>query len=83
MAPVGPVLTDGQLEALRNLSHKKDGDLVGWISIAEARGLTELGLAVRTRSGWEITAAGLAALSSEPPPEEPQGDVVRPRFKPQ
>jgi hypothetical protein len=76
------VLTEGQLAALRNLSDKKDGDLVGWISIAEARGLTELGLAVRVRSGWEITAAGLAALASEPARQEPEGDVVRPDFKP-
>jgi hypothetical protein len=60
-------LTDGQLEALRNLSQKKAGGLVGWIGIAEARGLTDLGFATRHASGWQITPAGAAWLEQERP----------------
>jgi hypothetical protein len=56
-------LTDSQFDALRNLSRKKAGLEVGWIVIAAARALTELGLAVRNRSGWQITAAGASALA--------------------
>ena len=55
-------LTDGQLDALRNLSRKKAGLDVGWIVIADARGLTDLGFAARNRSGWQITAAGASLL---------------------
>jgi len=56
-------LTDGQLQALRNLSRKVGGYDVGWIVIADARGLTDLGFAARTRSGWQITAAGASVLA--------------------
>ena len=56
-------LTDAQIEALRNLARKKAGGVVGWIGIAEARALTELGFATRNRSGWEITDAGASALA--------------------
>jgi len=55
-------LTDGQLSALRGLRAKKAGRDVDWINIADARALTELGLAERNREGWIITAAGEAAL---------------------
>jgi len=55
-------LTPGQLTALRNLARKQAGEDVDWINIADARALTELGLAERNRGGWEITPAGLAAL---------------------
>lgn len=55
-------LNDGQLSALRNLSLKSGGALTAFINIADARQLTELGLAVRSRQGWEITAAGAAWL---------------------
>lgn len=58
-------LSQGELKALRNLSRKKAGDEVGWIGIAEARGLTELGLAARNQSGWRITAEGEAALEQQ------------------
>lgn len=58
-------LTPGQLEALRNLSRKKAGLHVGWIVIADALGLTELGFAARNRSGWQITAAGEALLAHQ------------------
>ena len=63
-------LSSGQLDTLTNLSRKKAGETVGWVAIAEARELCELGLAARTRSGWEITASGEVALSQ-------QGDVNR------
>ena len=69
-------LSDGQLEALRNLSRKKAGAEVGWIAIAEARDLTELGFAARKASGCEITAAGAAHLEQQQPSREPVGKVV-------
>ena len=58
-------LTTGQLNALRNLSRKKAGLEVGWIVIADALGLTDLGFAARNRSGWQITAAGAALLAHQ------------------
>ena len=60
-------LTEGRLEALRNLARKQAGDVVGWIRIAEARALTELGLAARDQGGWRITESGKAALSALAP----------------
>lgn len=59
-------LTDGQLNALRNLRRKKQGEEVPFINIADARALTELGLAERSREGWGITAAGAAFLVRRP-----------------
>jgi hypothetical protein len=56
-------LTDGQLHALRNLGDKHAGNLTAFVNIADARHLTELGLAIRTRQGWDITDAGLARLA--------------------
>jgi hypothetical protein len=61
-------LTTGQLNALRNLSRKKAGLEVGWIVIADALGLTDLGFAARNRSGWQITAAGAALLAHQAGP---------------
>ncbi len=58
-------LTAGQLKALRNLSSKKAGLEVGWIVIADALGLTDLGFAARNRSGWQITAAGASLLAHQ------------------
>jgi hypothetical protein len=69
-------LTDAQFDALRNLARKKAGDLVGWIAIAEARELTELGFAVRNRSGWQITDAGVSALSHREQRAAPPSSVV-------
>ena len=60
-------LSEGELTALRNLAAKKAGGEVDWISIADARSLTELGLAERNRGGWQITAAGEAILSQQGP----------------
>jgi hypothetical protein len=58
-----PILTPGQRTALENLSSKKAGGDVDWITIADARALTEIGLAERNRSGWQITALGEALLA--------------------
>jgi hypothetical protein len=52
------------LAALDNLGRKKAGQDVDWINIADARALTDLGLAERTGGGWIITAAGSAALEA-------------------
>ncbi|MHB8528898.1 MAG: hypothetical protein ACYC8V_05215 [Caulobacteraceae bacterium] len=55
-------LSDGELAALRNLSRKKLGLDVDWITISDARALTDFGLARRDRGGWQITTQGEAAL---------------------
>lgn len=55
-------LSPKAFSALRNLAGKQAGEDVDWINIADARALTELGLARRTRAGWEITSEGLALL---------------------
>ena len=55
-------LSAGQLTALRNLASKQAGGDVDWINIADARALTGLGLAERSREGWKITPAGMEAL---------------------
>ena len=47
-------LTPGQLTALHNLARKQAGEEVDWISISDARALTELGFAERNREGWNI-----------------------------
>ena len=64
-------LTAGQLDALRNLASKKAGLRVGWIVIADALGLTNLGFAERNRSGWQITAAGASLLAHQEQKPEP------------
>ena len=66
-------LSEGQLTALRNLSLKKAGGEVDWISISDARALTEFGLAERNRSGWQITAEGEAFLARDSGPREVPG----------
>jgi hypothetical protein len=62
-------LSEGQRAALDNLARKQAGKAVDWISIADARALTDLGLAERTREGWIITPAGQAAVDADPRPE--------------
>jgi hypothetical protein len=57
-------LSHGQFVALKNLARKKAGEAVDWINIADARGLTDLGLAERTGGGWVITTEGLTALAA-------------------
>ncbi len=59
-------IDDGCLEALRNLQRKQKGEDVGFINIADARALTELGLALRTPQGWQITDAGVRLLADLP-----------------
>jgi len=56
-------LTEGQLRALRNLAEKHTGSVTAFLNIADVQHLTELGLASRSRQGWDITAAGAAYLS--------------------
>jgi hypothetical protein len=60
-------ISDKELAALRNLAQKQAGKDVDWINIADARALTELGLARRSREGWEITTEGLALVKASPP----------------
>jgi hypothetical protein len=55
-----------ELSALHNLADKQAGEDVDWINIADARALTALGLARRTREGWEITAEGLVMVKGGP-----------------
>lgn len=55
-------LTEGELIALRNLSEKHAGNVTPFLRIADAQQLVELGLASRSRQGWDITAAGSAFL---------------------
>lgn len=76
------VLSDAQIEALRNLARKKAGEVVGWIGIAEARGLTELGFATRNRSGWQITDAGVLMLAHRDADAEPPATIVPFRLAP-
>jgi hypothetical protein len=73
-------LSDAQFEALLNLSRKNAGEAVGWISIAEAQHLTELGFATRGRAGWLITPAGEAMLAQGKSEAEPEDNVVAMRF---
>jgi hypothetical protein len=65
-------ISDKQLSALHNLADKQAGGDVDWISIADARSLTELGLAKRTPSGWSITPEGLALIQEQPPQTVPK-----------
>ncbi|HEY2749861.1 hypothetical protein [Phenylobacterium sp.] len=56
-------LTDVQLNALENLARKKTGAEAPFINIGAARTLTDLGLAERSREGWDITPEGSALLA--------------------
>jgi len=69
-------ISETELAALHNLANKQAGKDVDWINIADARALTELGLARRNREGWEITAEGLALLKAqgEAPTPAPRND---------
>jgi hypothetical protein len=60
-------LSGDELQALRNLAKKQSGEPVEFINIADARALTELGLAVRTQQGWVITEAGTRLLNGDGP----------------
>lgn len=75
-------LSDREVTALRNLADKKAGRDVDWINIADARSLTEQGLARRSGGGWEITSEGLARLAAIRPDgagdAPPPATIVRP-----
>ncbi len=60
------MLSPSLARALSNLARKKAGVEVDWISIADARELTRLGLAKRDLQGWTITDAGLEAFEAQP-----------------
>lgn len=63
------MLTASETAALRNLAEKKVGTLTAFVNIADARRLTELGLAQRSQQGWDITPEGAAYLASIGPEE--------------
>lgn len=71
-------LSQGQLEALRNLERKHAGADVDWIRISDALSLTELGLALRNREGWVITPVGLQVLDALAPDGPPRADPDAP-----
>lgn len=56
-------LSEGEFQALRNLAEKQGGSETAFVNIADARQLTDLGLAIRSQQGWDITAAGAAFLN--------------------
>jgi hypothetical protein len=60
-------LTANQLHALQNLSRKRGGEDVPFVNISDARALTGLGFAERSREGWDITPAGAAFLARQAP----------------
>ena len=74
-------LTVSQLHALQNLSRKRGGADVPFVNIGDARALTELGYAERSREGWDITPAGSsflarhAPLTAEAAAPEPPTDI--------
>jgi hypothetical protein len=56
-------LTDLEISTLKNIAEKHNGAVTQFVNIATAQHLTELGLAIRTRQGWDITDAGMARLA--------------------
>lgn len=64
-------LTDGERLALKNLAGNGEAEIAAFINIADARRLTDLGLAQRTQQGWEITPAGTAQLQAGGSPARP------------
>ena len=77
------MLTVSEAAALRTLADKKSGTLTAFVNIADARRLTELGLAERSRQGWTITADGAACLATlDPRPAAEPQDLypARPRL---
>ena len=61
-------LTAAQLQTLQHLADKRAGGHAPFINIANARALTDLGFAERSREGWDITAEGSAALARRAAP---------------
>ena len=77
------MLTASETAALRNLAEKKAGTLTAFVNIADARRLTELGLAQRSQQGWDITPEGAAYLASIVPEEGYTGLRLATLRKPQ
>jgi hypothetical protein len=75
-------LSADQLDTLRQLSRKKAGAEIGWVRIAAARELTVLGLALRSPSGWQITADGEASVGSHDEADTRGGPHVTLQFRP-
>lgn len=69
---------------LQHLAEKAGGRPVGWLNIADARALSELGWAERCRDGWRITAAGTQALAEMSPGAGLSVNVIQAstRFRP-
>jgi hypothetical protein len=61
-------LTPSQLQTLQNLAVEKTSALASFTNIADARLLTDLGLAERSRQGWNITAKGSAEVAERAGP---------------
>lgn len=59
------LISDREMAALQNLADKQAGKKVDWINIADARALTDLGLARRNREGWEITPEGMTLINAQ------------------
>jgi len=57
-------LTESQRHALHGLAEKRAGATTVFVNIADARFLTDLGYATRSRQGWDITSAGVACLAA-------------------
>jgi len=71
-------LTDGQIRALQNLAEKRGGNVTAFLNIADAQHLTLLGLASRSRQGWDITTAGAAHLAIHATSAEASVSNLRP-----
>lgn len=71
-------LTASQLHALQNLSRKRAGEDVPFVNISDARALTELGFAERSREGWDITPTGAAFLARQAPLGSAEADDPEP-----
>jgi hypothetical protein len=57
------LFTEDVLRTLELLARKKAGQGIAFVNIAAARKLCDLGLATRSRQGWNITPAGSAELA--------------------
>lgn len=58
------MLTKSEAAALRSLAEMGGGSVTAFLSIADARRLTDLGLAQRSGQGWGITPEGAAHLAA-------------------
>jgi hypothetical protein len=56
-------LSDVELQTLQALAQKGAGRDIGFVNIASARTLVDLGLASRSHEGWDITPRGSSELA--------------------